>query len=525
MKFSLLPFSPDDRPGAVPRAAESLGADPESAAITEAQGGFWVGLGDEIFVCAANGKWDALAGRLGIAGGAGEIRKSDLHLVVQSGRSFQQSHPDARVLADKGRYLIVEFDREAARRLGDSHSPAYVIRPLPENVAIYRQHPRRAAPGLSDPGVAAAVATVSRQSFEAAVTQLAGFRTRHSTSADFRAAALWAQGQFTALGLSCTTTGIAVGSGTSLNLIAGKPGNGPDAERGTVLVVAHLDSINHQDGPAAPAPGADDNASGAAGVLTLATAMAPLGFAHDLVFILFGGEEQGLLGSTRYVASLTPAGRARIRAVLNMDMIGCLNSPPPTVMLEGAALSQSMIDALAQSAEAHTTLAIQTSLNPFASDHVPFIDAGIPAVLTIEGADSANDAVHSAADTPDRLDMDYATQILRMNAGWLAAEAGVMAASRPAPLPVPPPEPGGCGCGSHGDVSGQHLNRLNAHYQALFAQYARINRDGRLGPAERAGWQSALLACAALTRRPQSRPAGQMPAGLPETGTARERQR
>ena len=43
------------------------------------------------------------------------------------------------MLAGKGRYLIVEFDREAARKLGDSHAPAFVIRPLPENVAIYRQ--------------------------------------------------------------------------------------------------------------------------------------------------------------------------------------------------------------------------------------------------------------------------------------------------------------------------------------------------------------------------------------------------
>lgn len=493
--------------------------------MIEAQGGFWVGLGDEIFVCAANGKWDALAGRLEGAGAGQDIRKSDLHLVVQTGTSFQSAYPDARVLAGKGRYLIVEFDRAAARELGDSRSPAFVIRPLPENVAIFRQHPRRESARLPAPEIAAAVAGVTRPAFEAAVTHLVSYRTRHSTSADFRAAAAWAQGRFEALGLTCTTASVTVGSGTSLNVIATKAGRDPEDGtengRGAVLVVAHLDSVNHAAGPNAPAPGADDNASGSAGVLTLAAAMAGHEFAHDLVFILFGGEEQGLLGSTQYVAALSPSARARIRAVLNMDMIGRVNSPPPTVMLEGAPLSQGMIDALAQSAEDHTTLAIQTSLNPFASDHVPFIDAGIAAVLTIEGANSANDAVHSGQDTLDRLDMDYATQILRMNAGWLAAEAGIMAAIQPTPpvppppppqpgtLPVPPATPGacGCGCGPGGAPVDQaalyHLNQINGHYQALFAQYARINRAGRLSPADQAEWQSALSAFGHLDRKPR----------------------
>jgi Zn-dependent M28 family amino/carboxypeptidase len=526
MKFSVLALRSGDYLNLSREAASRGGARAESAAgpaVIEAQGGFWVGLGDEIFVCAANGKWDALAGRLELAGAAGEIRKSDLHLVVQTGTSFQAAYPDTRVLAGKGRYLIVEFDREAARDLGDSHSPAFVIRPVPENVAIYAQHPRREPARLPAPEIAAAVAAVSRAGFETVVTHLVSYRTRHSTSADFRAAAAWAQSQFEALGLTCTTADVTVGSGTSLNVIATKAGNSPDAARGAVLVVAHLDSVNHGAGPTAAAPGADDNASGSAGVLTLAAAMAGQEFTHDLVFVLFGGEEQGLLGSTQYVAALSPTERARIRAVLNMDMIGRVNSPPPTVMLEGAPLSQGMIDALAQSAQAHTTLAIQTSLNPFASDHVPFIDAGIAAVLTIEGADSANDAVHSGQDTLDRLDMDYATQILRMNAGWLAAEAGIMATIQPSPqpspqpgtLPVPPAHPGACGCGCGPCVGGPgiggpaaqaalfHLNQVNGHYQALFAQYARINRDGRLDPADRAEWQSALLAFGQLDRKPR----------------------
>ena len=436
---------------------------------------------------------------------------------MQTGRSFQQAYPKTRVLADKGRYLIVEFDRDKAQKLGDSKAPAFVIRPLPENATIYAQRPRHEAARLPAPEIAAAVTAVTRPAFEAAVTHLTSYPTRHSTSPDFRAAAEWARAQFQGLGLTAATAAITVGSGTSLNVIATKAGTAPG--RGTVLVVAHLDSVNHAGGNhgggnTAPAPGADDNASGSAGVLVLAAAMAPHGFAHDLTFVLFGGEEQGLLGSRQYLAGLSATERGRIRAVLNMDMIGCVNSQPPTVMLEGAALSQSMIDALAASAEAHTTLAIQTSLNPFASDHVPFIEAGIPAVLTIEGADSANDAIHSGQDTLDRLDMDYATQILRMNAGWLATEAGIMAASQPGiaggipgnipgGLPVPPATAGCCGAAPVDQAAALNLNEVTGHYQALFAQYARINRDGRMGPADRAEWQSALLAYGHLDRKPR----------------------
>ena len=70
------------------------------------------------------------------------------------------------------------------------------------------------------------------------------------------------------------------------------------------------------------------------------------------------------------------------------------------------------------------TLIVQTSLTPFNSDHVPFIDAGIPAVLTIEGADGANDRVHTDQDLAKYVDDELAGQILRMNVAFLAGRLG-----------------------------------------------------------------------------------------------------
>ena len=86
-------------------------------------------------------------------------------------------------------------------------------------------------------------------------------------------------------------------------------------------------------------------------------------------------------------------------------------------------VSREVIDGLAAQAATYTNLLVQTSLNPFASDHLPFIEAGLPGVLTIEGSDQANDRIHTAADTFDHIDFGLACQILRMNTAYVASLA------------------------------------------------------------------------------------------------------
>ncbi len=60
----------------------------------------------------------------------------------------------------------------------------------------------------------------------------------------------------------------------------------------------------------------------------------------------------------------------------------------------------------------------------FNSDHVPFIDASIPAVLTIAGADGANEQIHTDGDTLAHIDYDLAMQILRTNVAATASALG-----------------------------------------------------------------------------------------------------
>ncbi len=449
----------------------------------ETQQGWWVRFGSELLVYAADKKFDSAISRISARArnsvkNDGAVKKGDMHLVMQKGRTFQLENPEIRIILDKGRYLVVEMPKAKARKLSKRNDPCFHIEPLRENTTVFDTVAREDTPAPPDQAVINVVSGVQLSNYEANLAHLVSFPTRFSTSTHFQSAAEWAAGRFAELGMTSSIVPINVpGVGASANIVARKAGSGT-GERKNILIVGHMDSVNQQGGAAANAPGADDNASGSAGVLTMASALAVAQFSHDLTFILFGGEEQGLHGSIQYLASLSESEKAGIHAVLNMDMIGSVNASPPAVLLESAPASQWMIDKLAGSAAAHTALEVQVSLNPFASDHVPFLDAGMSAVLTIEGADSANDAIHTENDTIDRIDTAFATEILRMNLGL----AGIVAQ----------PE-AGCGCVNTGLDAGniEKLNILVGHYQNLFSQYSRLNRDGLMDNNDYSNWQLA----------------------------------
>ena len=114
------------------------------------------------------------------------------------------------------------------------------------------------------------------------------------------------------------------GGGQCRNVIADRPGTAAEPHD-VVLVTAHLDSINLARPRGARARRRRQRL-GQAGLLELARALADQPAALDLRLILFGGEEEGLFGSETYVAELSAGERTRIRAVLNMDMIGGRNT-------------------------------------------------------------------------------------------------------------------------------------------------------------------------------------------------------
>jgi hypothetical protein len=389
-----------------------------------AGGARWTRLGDTVLVQSAG----RAAGRSGADRPL--LPEQRLHLVTQLGRSFQEDHPGVRVVVDKGRYLVVD-PAPGQLTAGNPAAGCYDIRPLPADTAVFAERPPGTVTGTAE---GAALPGLSRASYEHDVDRLASLRTRHSGSAEFLDALAWAKEQLADLGFATMVQDVPFPGGRTRNLVAERPGSG--SGRQVALVTGHLDSVNlapnNAGGAPAPAPGADDNASGSAGVLAVGRALAGRTGCHGLRLVLFGGEEQGLFGSRHYVDRLDAAERARILAVVNMDMIACRNTEHPTVLLEGAPVSEPIVEALAGVARQHTTLAVQTSLEPFNSDHVPFLHHGIPAVLTIEGTDSANHRLHTAQDTVETLDVGLAMEILLMNTLFIAQTVELDASITPA---------------------------------------------------------------------------------------------
>jgi hypothetical protein len=346
-----------------------------------------------------------------------DATREQLHIVVQHGRLFEQQHPDVPILHDRGRFLLVQLDPAAARRLQSDAETCYGILPVTGDQIVFEER-ERTATRSPDPAIRALTARLTRSSVEATLTKLASLGSRYATSAGYDAAVRFATEQFDAMGYAIAGQDVVAGSDSCRTVIASNPRSHPGDD--IVIVAAHLDSINLEGGASAPAPGADDNASGSAGVLEMARVFSDAAARHDVRFVLFAAEELGLLGSRHYVAALAAAERSKIAAVINMDMIGSLNSPPRGVLLEGASVSRAMIDRLSEAAFTYTGLAVETSLHPFASDHVPFIESGIPAVLTIESADNTNHTIHSGRDTIDRIDYELLLEILRMNVAFVA---------------------------------------------------------------------------------------------------------
>jgi acetylornithine deacetylase/succinyl-diaminopimelate desuccinylase-like protein len=83
------------------------------------------------------------------------------------------------------------------------------------------------------------------------------------------------------------------------NLILTFPGSAPELAKERALLVAHLDSTSDQESTLAP--GADDNASGAAGLLEAAAVLRRFQLKRTLHLIWFSGEEQSRRGSEYFV--------------------------------------------------------------------------------------------------------------------------------------------------------------------------------------------------------------------------------
>ncbi|MEN0066947.1 MAG: M28 family peptidase [Myxococcota bacterium] len=197
---------------------------------------------------------------------------------------------------------------------------------------------------------------------------------------------------------------------TTENVIGTLPGRGPLASE-VVMLGAHLDGQGFEfDGRIRPS--ADDNASGVAGLLCAAQALTG-SLPQDksrrtLVFVAFGGEEDGLYGSqaAAWTADPLPV------AMMNLDMIGRLGSGPLRTRAYGEAW-RTLIGPAAKSL-GHPIVPDGTEGT---SDHLPFVLQGVPSVHLTSGP---HGDYHRATDTLQRVDEAGVATVTMITAATLA---------------------------------------------------------------------------------------------------------
>jgi hypothetical protein len=158
--------------------------------------------------------------------------------------------------------------------------------------------------------------------------------------------------------------------------------------------------------------GADDNASGTAGVIELAQKLASMRstLRRSVVFVAFAGEEMGLLGSKEFVKN-PPIDLKKVNAMINMDMIGRMNPSTNTISVGGTGTSE-ISDTLVTLLSAGRSFKVTHSPDGYGpSDHASFYSENIPVFYFTTGG---HDDYHTPADDTDKISFQGEIAVLEM---------------------------------------------------------------------------------------------------------------
>ncbi len=156
--------------------------------------------------------------------------------------------------------------------------------------------------------------------------------------------------------------------------------------------------------------GADDNASGVAGIIELAGRLQTYrdSLRYPLVVAAFGAEELGLLGSKYFVENL-PESVGVVHSMINFDMIGRLDTTTRSIAIGGTGTSVES-DSILKSLEGVQELRTSFSPEGFgASDHASFYVKDIPVFFISTGA---HPDYHTARDQVSKINPQGATHVL-----------------------------------------------------------------------------------------------------------------
>jgi hypothetical protein len=183
------------------------------------------------------------------------------------------------------------------------------------------------------------------------------------------------------------------------NIVAYVEGSDPKLRKECIVVGGHFDHCGRHMGLLFP--GADDNASGSATVMEVARAYAALGRKpkRSVAFVLFGGEELGLQGSTYFVDHV-PAPFDKVDAMFNFDMTGEGDGLWGAVSAEPAGFKAALEEA-DKTVKVIRGLGVIRGVGVRGSDFAPFFLKGITAASL--GSNGPHLAYHQTGDTIYRI--------------------------------------------------------------------------------------------------------------------------
>jgi leucyl aminopeptidase len=242
--------------------------------------------------------------------------------------------------------------------------------------------------------IASMLNEVDTNNIEATITYLSSYTTRDCYSTEITNALNWINSNFESYGLNVTTQSLSSYNIPSFNVIATQ--NGTTIPDEYVVVGGHADSRSFE----LTAPGADDNASGVAGVLEIARILSNYTFDRTIVYCAFSGEEYGLYGS-KYFANKFKTDNKNIIGYVNLDMIGYKH---PGQSLHTSLIYPSQAQELANFYKTICSTylpdfgIIDGVLSSGSSDHASFNEMGYMGIFPFEDINNYSPYIHSSDD-------------------------------------------------------------------------------------------------------------------------------
>ena len=297
--------------------------------------------------------------------------------------------------------------------------PAYMTTPYPEfnipdMLQVDSKHQKIMLP-LIDNNITDMIQQLDESMVLRYVENLTDFGPRVTGTSECYAAGDYIYNEFESMGLEVSFHNWSYSSHTDRNIEATLYGTNGQAD-GIYIICAHYDSVFDS-------PGADDDGSGVAAVMSAAYIMSQYEFDHTIRFVIFSGEEQGLYGSYKYVEKAYGNGD-NITGVLNVDMMGYAETTEGgnkvTIRQNEASIwLTNFIAGVSQLYHEYINLEIIPALEPSGySDHFRFWQFGYDAVQYRES--ETNPYYHTPEDTIEHMNISYAVKVSKLSLATLA---------------------------------------------------------------------------------------------------------